>query len=98
MTTIRKVAKKAGVSPATVSRVLNGTNAVAPELRDRVLSAVNQYGYAPTSGRRSETSIAMVYTGPISVNSPYDCASLHGIVTGMLASDYDLRIVYLSRD
>jgi DNA-binding LacI/PurR family transcriptional regulator len=98
MTTIRKVAKKAGVSPATVSRVLNGTNAVAPELRDRVLDAVNQYGYAPTSGRRSETSIAIVYTGQFSVNSPYDCACLHGIVTGMLDSDYDLRIVYLNRD
>jgi DNA-binding LacI/PurR family transcriptional regulator len=71
---------------------------VAPELRDRVLNAVNEYRYAPTSGRRSETSIAMVYTGPISVNSPYDSACLHGIVTGMLASDYDLRIIYLSRD
>jgi DNA-binding LacI/PurR family transcriptional regulator len=98
MTTIRKVAQKAGVSAATVSRVFNGTNAVAPELRDRVLNAVNQCGYVPTIGRRSEASIALVYTGPYSINSPYDWACLYGIVTGMLESDYDLRIVYLRRD
>ena len=36
MSTIRKVAQKAGVSIATVSRVVNGSTAVAPELRDRV--------------------------------------------------------------
>jgi hypothetical protein len=52
MTTIRRVAQKAGVSIATVSRVVNGSTAVAPELRDRVLEAVSRCGYAPTIGRR----------------------------------------------
>ena len=41
------VAKRAGVSPATVSRVLNKTANVSPELRERVLSAVSELNYVP---------------------------------------------------
>jgi len=98
MTTIRRVAQKAGVSIATVSRVVNGSTAVAPELRDRVLEAVSRCGYAPTIGRRSAASIALVYTGPFSVGSPYDAACLDGIVSAMLESDFDLKISHLRRD
>jgi DNA-binding LacI/PurR family transcriptional regulator len=98
MTTIRRVAQKAGVSIATVSRVVNGSTAVAPELRDRVLEAVSRCGYAPTIGRRTAASIALVYTGPFSVGSPYDAACLDGIVTAMLESDCDLKITHLRRD
>jgi len=98
MTTIRRVAQKAGVSIATVSRVVNGSTAVAPELRDRVLDAVSSCGYSPTVGRRSAASIALVYTGPFTVGSPYDAACLDGIVSAMLESDYDLNIVHLRRD
>jgi LacI family transcriptional regulator len=98
MTTIRRVAQKAGVSIATVSRVVNGSTAVAPELRDRVLDAVSRCGYAPTIGRRSAASIALVYTGPFSVGSPYDAACLDGIVAAMLESDFDLKITHLRRD
>jgi LacI family transcriptional regulator len=98
MTTIRRVAQKAGVSIATVSRVVNGSTAVAPELRDRVLEAVSRCGYAPTIGRRSAASIALVYTGPFSIGSPYDAACLDGIVTAMLDSDFDLKITHLRRD
>lgn len=98
MTTIRRVAQKAGVSIATVSRVVNGSTAVAPELRDRVLEAVNRCGYSPTVGRRAAESIALVYTGPFTVGSPYDAACLDGIVNAMLESDYDLKILHLRRD
>src|SRR3954469_23607637 len=98
MTTIRRVAQRAGVSIATVSRVVNGSTAVDPELRDRVLDAVSRCGYAPTIGRRSDASIALVYTGPFSVGSPYDAACFDGIVSAMLESDFDLKIVHLRRD
>jgi DNA-binding LacI/PurR family transcriptional regulator len=98
MSTIRKVARKAGVSIATVSRVVNGSIAVAPELRNRVLEAVSSCGYSPTTGRRSAASIALVYTGPFSVGSPYDAACLDGIVSAMLESEFDLKIVHLRRD
>jgi DNA-binding LacI/PurR family transcriptional regulator len=45
MVTIKDVANKAGVSVATVSRVLNNQPTVSPELRSRVLEAVEELGY-----------------------------------------------------
>jgi LacI family transcriptional regulator len=44
-TTLNDVASRAGVSPATVSRVLNGNYPVATSTRDRVLEAVRHYDY-----------------------------------------------------
>ena len=46
--TIAEVARRAGVSPATVSRVLNGTARVSPEKVRAVLQAVEELGYAPS--------------------------------------------------
>jgi DNA-binding LacI/PurR family transcriptional regulator len=43
--TMREVAKKAGVSPATVSRVLNKTQYIVPETEQRVLEVVRQLNY-----------------------------------------------------
>jgi DNA-binding LacI/PurR family transcriptional regulator len=45
--TIEAVADLAGVSVATVSRVLNGSERVRPEHRERVLAAVTRSGYRP---------------------------------------------------
>ncbi len=47
MTTIRDVANKAEVSISTVSRVVNGNRPVHPDIRDRVLKAVQELGYRP---------------------------------------------------
>ena len=44
---ILEVAAKAGVSPATVSRVLNKTAKVSPELAKKVLVAVKELNYTP---------------------------------------------------
>ena len=43
--TIKDVAKLAGVSPSTVSRVCNGNPAISGETRDRVQKAMAQLGY-----------------------------------------------------
>jgi len=45
--TIYKVAEKAGVSTATVSRVLSGFITIRPETRDRVLSIAQEMGFSP---------------------------------------------------
>lgn len=47
MTTVLDVAKRAGVSPATVSRVLSEKSVVAPATKERVLRAVSELGYEP---------------------------------------------------
>jgi len=51
--TIKDVARLARVSTATVSYVINGTNAVSAPLRARVIEAVAQLGYAPSRVARS---------------------------------------------
>jgi DNA-binding LacI/PurR family transcriptional regulator len=43
--TMREVARRAGVSPATVSRVLNKTHSISAETRQRVLAVVRQLNY-----------------------------------------------------
>ena len=49
MVTSRDIAKRAGVSQPTVSRVLNGIPTVAPEIRERVLLALEETGYVPNA-------------------------------------------------
>ena len=44
---MQDVAKAASVSPQTVSRVANGSNAVRPETRQRVEAAMAKLGYRP---------------------------------------------------
>jgi LacI family transcriptional regulator len=51
--TIYDVAKLAGVSIASVSRVLNGQRNPRPETRDRVQAAVNELGFAPDGAARA---------------------------------------------
>jgi LacI family transcriptional regulator len=47
MTTIHDVASKAEVSIATVSRVVNGNRPVHPDIRERVLKAIQELDYRP---------------------------------------------------
>lgn len=51
--TIRDVARLAGFSVASVSRVLNGHANVNAATRDKVLQAVNELGYSPNLAARS---------------------------------------------
>lgn len=45
--TIKDVAKKAGVSPATVSAVINGRKGISEETRRKVMEAIRELNYAP---------------------------------------------------
>jgi len=53
MITIRDVARQAGVSVATVSRVLNNSALVSPETRDAVMRAVSELGYRPNANAQA---------------------------------------------
>lgn len=50
---MQDVAKEAGVSPQTVSRVANGSDAVRPETRQRVEAAMEKLGYRPNYAARA---------------------------------------------
>src|SRR5438045_9132445 len=53
MVSIKEVAEAAGVSTATVSRVLSNGLHVRPEVRERVMAAVERLGYRPNLVARS---------------------------------------------
>src|SRR5213593_5296046 len=75
--TIRDIAGLAGVSIATVSRVLNDRPDVAPETRETVLQVVREHGFSTNRGARGLSSgrtgmigltlplVADAYFGPI---------------------------------
>lgn len=51
--TIKDIARKAGVSPQTVSRAINDKSEIRPETRARVLRIAEQLGYQPNRVARS---------------------------------------------
>jgi LacI family transcriptional regulator len=67
--TIRDVAVLAGVSPMTVSRVINGEENVKPETRELVSTAIRELNYAPNHAARSlagwaPSRIGLLYDNP----------------------------------
>ena len=56
MATIYEVSKLAGVSLATVSRVINNSGKVTPATRQKVLAAMEQLGYRPNAIAQSLAS------------------------------------------
>ncbi len=98
MANIRSVAVEAGVSIATVSRVLNNHASVGRDIRSRVVTAANRLGYTPSIGKRSTSYLAFVYTGPSSFSSPYDAMLMAGIAEAMEETGYDLALLNPQRD
>jgi LacI family transcriptional regulator len=66
-TTIRDVARLSGVSPMTVSRVINDSERVSPETRRRVEQAISELGYVPS---RLARGLSRQRTGTLSVIVP----------------------------
>lgn len=98
MSSVRDIASEAGVSTATVSRVLNNDPSVAEKTRDKVLAVANQLGYVPSVGRRVTTNIGFAYTQDMTVDHPFDAAVLKGISRALGEYEYDLLLLNLQRD
>ena len=81
VTKITDVARAAVVSPATVSRVLNGTGGVSPDLSSRVLKAASELGYVPCgSARALRRQHASVWAAIVSdIENPFFTAVVRGI-------------------
>ena len=88
--TILDIAREAGVSPSTVSRVLNGTTPVADDKRDAVNAAVKKLRYRPNASAQGlvwgRTRAVGVLTQ--SIASPFYGDILRGIEEGLAGSDY----------
>jgi LacI family transcriptional regulator len=70
--TIYDVARMAGVSIASVSRVLNGTGNPRPETRDRVRHAVAELGFVPDGAARALTGALKQTVGAVYRRVPHD--------------------------
>lgn len=78
MTTINDVAKRAGVSIVTASRVLNNVDTVRPALRAKVEKAVEELGYVPNAvarSLRSKQTFSLAVIVPVIANPHW-----HGII------------------
>ena len=75
--TIADVAKAAGVSVPTVSRILNDKEYVAEETRQRVHEAIRRLGYTPhTQARRLRGGASMTLALHHPIESPHDLSSV----------------------
>ncbi|MEU9015240.1 LacI family DNA-binding transcriptional regulator [Streptomyces sp. NPDC048479] len=93
--TIADVAREAGASVATVSRVLNGVDTVAPDLAERVRTAIGDLGYRPSAAAQG---LARGRSGTIGVLVP-DLANpyFHGIIksVSVVARDAGSRVLVM---
>ncbi|GAA4610125.1 LacI family DNA-binding transcriptional regulator [Actinoallomurus liliacearum] len=99
--TLAHVAALAGVSPATASRVINGTARVSPRARSRVEEAVQRLGYvrhrAAPADRRSGSIAAVVCEDDARVFTDHFFARLFSGVRRELGDDRELVVLIVGR-
>jgi LacI family transcriptional regulator len=92
VTKIGDVAQRAGVSPATVSRVLNGSGAVSSERAERVREAARELGYTPSGPARAlRQQRTRVWAAIIAdIENPFFTAMVRGMEDVALAEGHRL--------
>src|SRR5690606_11930169 len=98
--TLEAVAARAGVSRATVSRVVNGGDGVRQALVERVQQAVEELGYVPNQAARSlvtkrHDAVAVIVAEPESrvFADPFFARQLRGISKELTAHDNQLVLL-----
>ncbi len=89
--TIADVAKAAGVSPMTVSRVINGESSVRTNTRERVEEAIASLNYIPNSSARQLAGGKPMQVGLISDDNP-NSAYLSGFLLGALEQTSQMNV------
>ena len=94
-TTLRDVAKKAGVSMKTVSRVVNKEKDVAEETRQQVLRVIDELGYVPhvqaqrlASGRTRSIALHYPLSNPNLFSNQIEMNFITGIALGAAEEEY----------
>lgn len=97
--TIQDVAKTAGVSVSTVSRVLNGKVDVASETQEHILSVIEKLGYTTNLAARSMRSQKKNLVGLImpDIAYPFAIEVMKGVNRAIAESEFDL-LVYTTGD
>lgn len=97
-TNIYEIAREAGVSIATVSRVINNSSSVSEKSRKKVLEVIRKLNYVPNSNARSlstSTSSAVGVVVP-DMNNPFFSQLLQGITRA--ADEQGLHIFLFNTD
>lgn len=94
MATIQEVAKRAGVSAATVSRVLNNRDSVTKKTRMRVDQAISELNYEPSvlgrNLRNSESRLLLVLIP--SISNPFYTEIINGIEDTAIGEGYNILL------
>jgi len=104
MATLEEVGALAGVSRATVSRVINGSPKVSPDVRAAVERALAKLGYTPNLAARSlvtrrTDTLALVVCEPEEriFSDPFFAAVVRGLTSAAAAADKNL-VLLLAQD
>lgn len=99
LASIKDVAKAAGVSTSTVSRIINDNPAISTETRERVLKVMKELNYVPNSMARAlsnqrafTVTLAINADDVKSFNNPFFYEVMHGIETVVYQKDLCLII------
>jgi len=97
VTTMRDIARAAGVSQSTVSRVLNDAPTrvpIAPETRERVLLASRRLGYRPNPHARSLRGASTMLIGAIvrDFSDPFFATVIEALAVEAMARGYNVVI------
>ncbi len=90
---IADVAKSAGVSPATVSRVFNRHPYVKNKIRDAVVAAARKLNYAPKSSRTQNGFGIMIRGDKYLTLATYDTQMITGISRSFFEHGYNAEII-----
>ncbi|MBI5957547.1 MAG: LacI family DNA-binding transcriptional regulator [Chloroflexi bacterium] len=98
MVTIADVAKRAGVSKMTVSRVINGSGYISQETRERVEKAIQELDYVPNSLARSlrfkrTRTIGLILTD---ITNPFFTTLARGVEDA--ASEHGFSVIFCNTD
>jgi len=96
--TIEKVAERAGVSVATVSRALRGLPNVSPKTRERVVSVAAMLNYRPdpNAARLAAGRTRTVAVGVVAIPIWYTGQVVSGIEAVLTSRGYDLTLLLIA--
>jgi LacI family transcriptional regulator len=94
--TLDTVARVAGVSKATVSKVLNGRGDVSAATRARVQDAIASLGYVPSTGRRVHDTTPTVTVLFDAFVNLYSAQVLSGVVSAGIEQGVDVVVTHLA--
>lgn len=89
------IAREAGVSTATVSKIINNHGNISKETSERVLKLIQKYNYVPQQRKQSGSSIGVVvfFSNRQPLASPFTARLLNGICLSAFAQNKSLTLI-----